>query len=82
MPRKELLKAKNTLLPKDLELSHIEKGEVKIPELIGIFFQNLTEECMLRQSRILSRIVSNQRFRHQICSQTVTKHEKSLRNRN
>ena len=77
MPRKELLKAKNTLLPKDLKLSHIEKGEVKIPELIGIFFQNLTEELMVQQGRILSRIVSDQRFRHQVCSQTVTKHERA-----
>ena len=41
MLRKKIFRAKKTLLPKDLKLSDIEKGEVEIPELISIFFHNL-----------------------------------------
>ena len=36
-----LIPCKKILLPKDLKLSDIEKGEVEIPELISIFFHNL-----------------------------------------
>ena len=36
-----LIPCKKTLLPTDLKLSDIEKGEVEIPELISIFFHNL-----------------------------------------
>ena len=41
MLRKEIFRAKKTLLPKDLKLSDTEKEEVEIPELISIFCHNL-----------------------------------------
>ena len=41
MLRKEILRTKNPLFPKDLKLSDIEKGEVEIPELISISYRNL-----------------------------------------
>ena len=41
MLRKEIFRGKKPLLPKDLKLSDIEKGEIEIPELISIFFHNL-----------------------------------------
>ena len=39
--REELKKSEKRQLPDNLKIDHIQKGEVNIPELLNIFFENL-----------------------------------------